>query len=217
MKTTNSNKVVTIIALIVALAVGGYSAFNLYNVYNYATTNVQAVVPTTDIKIFQTITAENVEWASVPQYAVDENTCLQMDDIIGSSPKFPLYKDKPIDMRNMASEQDMKDYQTVGVNIGSASTANVQPGDLVDVYWVNNSNEQQAWSGTSAEKLQVPATAALIARNARVIEVSKEDRLTASSTVVYLLVSSQDVPAVIRGSTSEPSDGGIALAKKANV
>lgn len=201
-------RVPLITALIVSIAVMGLSYMKIQQQVDAATTTTNILVPKASIEAYSVVTKDNLTVISVPPNITDENTATSPEEIDGRITTAPLYAGKPIDLRTIVSKTENYDEkQVVGIYIDAARCAGVNEGDIVDVYRISPNHQ-----GEAAPK---------IAQNCRVLRVTDEKGTpvrgasailqSASSSVniiktpriVYLLISPQEVPYVIQGSSEQ--------------
>lgn len=204
--------VIAVVIGLVFLTVAGVSYWQMQARANPGDT-IRVLAPVRDLDPYTVIGESDVAKIAVSE----DNEWMVQDvgEIVGKITTTRLTKGWPIDRRDL--DDPTGDYQVVGVNVDSARYSGVQPGDLVDVYWLTP--EQGAWNPGQGSHL--------IAQNARVVRVadgrghsldSSSNAITQSVTaspapaVVYLMVNPDDVRKVISGAA--PQNASIALAKK---
>lgn len=197
-----------IIALIIGLAVMGFSYMKIKQQVVAATTTVNILVPKASIEAYSVVTKDNLTMIAVPPNITDENTATSPEEIDGRITTTPLYAGKPIDLRTIVSKAENYDEkQVVGIYIDAARCAGVNEGDIVDVYRIspNNQGEAAPKIAQNCRVLRVTDEKGVPVRGASAIlqSASASVNIIKTPRIVYLLISPQEVPYVIQGSSEQ--------------
>jgi Flp pilus assembly protein CpaB len=201
-------RVPLIIALVIGIAVMGYSYTKIQEQVETATTTVQVLVPKANVEAYSMVTKDNLTVAEVPPSIADEFTAVSPEQVDGRITTAPLYTGKPIDLRTIiAKTEDFQDKQVVGVYIDAARCAGVNDGDIVDVYRISPQFQGEAAPKiamncrvlrvTDDKGTPVRGASALLQSASESINISKNPR------IVYLLIKPEEVPYVIQGSSEQ--------------
>ncbi|NPV89596.1 MAG: hypothetical protein HPY50_02315 [Firmicutes bacterium] len=131
------------LAVIIALIVGVYGWLSINKRVAEASKTVSIPVLARNIDPYSKINREDLTTINVSASIVDANTAANAEELVNKVTIAPIYKDKPIDKRLLVTQDSSAgNYYVVGVNVDPTRSAGVQPGDLVNVYWIQQSNTQ---------------------------------------------------------------------------
>lgn len=181
------------------------------------------LVPKSDIPPYTTISTSHLVEKRIPLGTETPYMVREYGNIVGKMSTTMLPAGIPVDNRLLIDEKDLtRGRQIVTIGTDYIRSAGAQPGNTVDVYFVNP--EQQPWLPT--------ASAHLVARNAIVVSISSKDGQSLETKdspipagtlpvnpvnqgtrgAVRLAVNPQDVPKIVAGAL--PENGYYVLAIK---
>ncbi len=209
--------IVAVMAVLVGLAVFGYSYYKSGAITKQAQAYVTIPVPVTEISAYTTITESDIVLKKYTQGEEPNGVITDFSELIGKIAVKKLPRDVPIVSSDISTLGSMPNLALIGVNIDAARAAGAQQGDIVDVYWIKTDQAGQI-------------TASPVASNARVVEICDANgkpvstqfsiasageafKVPGDTNMIYrLLVKPEEVSRVISGSA--PKNTSIALAKK---
>lgn len=209
--------IVAVLAVLVGLAVFGYSYYKSGGLIKPAQAYITIPVPITEISAYTTITKDIIVLKEYVQGTEPSGVITEPGQLIDKIAVKNLHKDVPITTGDISTLNNLPDLVLVGINIDAARAAGAQQGDIVDVYRVKSDQTGQT-------------TAMPVALNARVVEicdatgkpvntqfsiaaVGESFKSPTDVNMIYrLLIKPEEVGGVISGGA--PKDTSIALAKK---
>lgn len=182
---------------------------------------VQVVVPARDIPPYTVITEADLTTAPVPAGGEDPAAARSAPEVVGRLALYPLYKGEQVRRERLVDPSVVKDRQVIslGIDVARCVGGALQPGNLVDVWWVNDPAVPGTWqlaasdavvldlkdsSGKSVVQQQPPA---LIQQ-----AVAGSQGPSSPPSVVVLAVKNADVPRVVGGASMKSQN--VVLAKK---
>lgn len=204
--------IVALVTLMVGLSTTGYFYFKQGGLKAEAKDTVLVPVPIMEISAYTSIMRNDIIMKEYPKDTDLSLVARTQEDIIGKVAVNNLHKEVPISLRDISDINKLPNLNVVSVYVDQARSAGSQPGDIVDVYWI-----------------QVDATGQAIAKpvaaNARIVEIGdgKTDTAQAAisntfktpsgaSNIYRLMVKPEEVSGVVAGGA--PKNTSVALVKK---
>lgn len=145
-------------AIVIGLVVAGASSLYLFRYASSQQPTDRAPVPNRDILAYEEITLKDLEWRTIPAGGFEPGAAKTPEEIVGKIAMTTLYKGEQIRLERLTGRAEFDASQqliAVNVDLTRSGGGNINPGDLVDVYWLEGG--------------QVPGS--LVARDAVVISV----------------------------------------------
>ncbi|MBO8160679.1 MAG: Flp pilus assembly protein CpaB [Thermosipho sp. (in: Bacteria)] len=205
-----------IIALIVGFFVAGVSVYYLLNYAANYQELTQIVVPKEEIGPYVQITSNQIKIKSVPVGSIGENIAVDSSQVIGKVTTVPLYPGEQIRLERLADKEIIdanKHHVGININLTRSVGGTIAPGDLVDVYWIQNNFAPGSLLAENARVLKVMDNAGRPVNKSyseNVLEQAKGN--SGLPAVVVLAVDADEVPGILRGSADESKN--IVLVKK---
>lgn len=219
-KVSSPRFLIEALAIVIGIALAIYAYTSLNNKVAETNKTVQVPVLNKDVDAYAKITQNDVVMVEFPSLSLDNYVARTPEEIANKITIAPLYKDHPVDKRNLVEPgTDSGDYYVIGINVDPTRSAGVRPGDLVDVYRIPTTHGQDVINQLIASKVRVlkvcdekgnpidnPTTIQSAVAGAVVPKKG--------ASIVYLAVRQSDVSKVIGGAA--PKNAAIALAKRPN-
>jgi hypothetical protein len=213
--------IVAILAIVIGVAVTGYSYYKSGGLAKPAQAYVAIPVPSTEISSYTTITRNDIVLKEYMPGTEPQGIIMEPEGLIGKVAIKNLHKDMPITPNEISDLTSLPNLEVVSVNVDAARAAGAQQGDIVDVYWIKTDQTGQA-------------TATPVASNARVVEICDANgnptsatqsstmapvanafKTTNGASIIYrLLIKPEEVSGVVAGGA--PKNTSVALVKKFN-
>lgn len=138
----------TLLAVVIA-SVAVWHAYGEMTKY-IKTTQVETVkilVPATTISPYSVIEKNDLKWRAIAKGSETPNTAKEISQAAGKMALTPLYKDEAINLQRLIDPEKVRGRQVISVqtDLGRSVGGMIEPGDLVDAWWVD-SVEERRWN-----------------------------------------------------------------------
>lgn len=182
---------------------------------------VSVVVPARDIPPYTVISEADLTTTPIPVGGEDPAAARDASEVVGRLTLHPLYKGEQVRRERLVDPSVVRDRQVVSVSVDVARCVggSLQPGSLVDVWWVNDPAVPGTWQLVAADAvvldLKDSSGKSVVQQQGSVIQqvVTGGGQGPASPPAVAVLaVKTPDVPRVVGGASMKSQN--IVLAKK---
>lgn len=188
-------------------------------VYTHKETK-QVIVMARGVPAYSTIGSDAITTKTVPVDSVDSLCVNSVNEIVGKVAVTDLYKDEQIRSEKIADIEDIKDKEiiSVAIDVIRAGAGWIQPGDIVDVWWLGGEDTRVPGTGNY---IMSPCATVLDMKDGSGKSVFSHDAIktgaantTPSSppAIAVLAVNSEHVPKLIHGAKMQ----NVVLVKKFN-
>jgi len=206
----------TLIAIIIGLVT---CVSSVYFLFQYAATYQQLtdiVVPKRDISAYEQLTEENLGIKQIPVGSVDNKVAVEASQILGKTTTVPLFAGEQIRLERLVDKQiiDINKHQVaVNVNLTRSVAGSLKPGNLVDVYWVEDNNYSSGPIAQNCIVMKVTDGQGLSTTEPiQTSSIAGTQSTVSLPAVVLLAVNPTEVPKVVKGSADKSVE--IVLVKK---
>lgn len=213
----------TVLAVVIGIAVALFAAIQLRH---YTMTHVETVnvpVPAHDIPPYTVITPGDLTWRAVVKGGEEPGAARSPSEVVGKLSLSTLYRGEQIKKERLVDAKLVKGKQIVSVNIDVSRSigGSLQPGDLVDVWWVPIDSSTEPGVGwvkvaSNAVVLDVrDSSGRSVLQRSGSVQQAIAGSIGVPATppaVAILVVDSSEVPRVIGGAS--PKSQNVVLAKK---
>jgi len=137
----------TLLAVVIASAAVWYAYGEMME--HAKTTQAETVkilVPKTTISPYTVIEKKDVTWRAVAKGSETPGAAKEISQVVGKMALTPLYKDEAINLQRIIEPEKVRGRQVISVqtDLGRSVGGEIEPGDLVDAWWVA-SMEERRW------------------------------------------------------------------------
>lgn len=216
----------SILPLLLAVVGGLLVAFLAGRFYlQYVNTHrevVHVVVPARDIPPYTVISEADLTNTVLPAGGEDHAAARDASEVVGRLALYPLYRGEQIRRERLVDPSVVKDRQVVSVSVDVARCVggSLQPGSLVDVWWVNDPAVPGTWQLAAADAVVLDirdsSGRSVIQQQAslaqQVVSGGASQGPSSPPAVAVLAVRNTDVVKVVGGASMKSQN--IVLAKK---
>jgi len=107
---------------------------------------VRILVPAATISPYTVIEKSDLTWRAVAKGSEMPETAKEISQVAGKMALTPLYKDEAINLQRLIDPEKVGGRQVISVqtDLGRSVGGKIEPGDLVDAWWVT-SMEERRW------------------------------------------------------------------------
>ncbi|MFX4261207.1 hypothetical protein ACOBQJ_03285 [Pelotomaculum propionicicum] len=205
--------VVALVALMVGLSTTGFFYFKQGGLKAEAKETILVPVPLIEISAYTSITRNDIVMKEFPKGTDLSSVATQTEEIIGKVAVNNLQKEVPISLNDISDADKLPNLNVVSVYVDQARSAGAQPGDIVDVYWIQVDATGQAIAKPVAANARIVEVGDGKTESATVAAINNTFKTpTGTSNIYRLMVKPEEVSGVVAGGS--PKNTSVALVKK---